>query len=151
MRATATSSSLVTLGYEGRSAGELVALMVGAGVSVVADVRLTPLSRKPGLSKRALSEQLAAADIRYVHLRGLGNPKDNRDGFRRGETDSRDRFRAVLGTDAGQDGLEQVRALMGQGHTVALLCFEHNPATCHRSLVAHELLRAGPHTGVVEL
>jgi hypothetical protein len=34
-------------------------------------VRLTPVSRKPGLSKTKLSEALAAVDIGYVHHRAV--------------------------------------------------------------------------------
>lgn len=70
---------LVTVGYEGRTAGELVVTLAEAGVDVLVDVRLTPLSRKPGLSKRQLADALAAAGVEYVHLPALGNPKDNRE------------------------------------------------------------------------
>jgi uncharacterized protein (DUF488 family) len=137
-------SSLVTVGYEGRSVLEVVDLLDAAGVSVLVDVRLTPLSRKPGLSKRGLAQQLADAGIEYMHLRSLGNPKDNRDGFRRGEPASWQRFRAVLSGDEGRDGLDQVRQLMRIGHTVALLCFEHDHDSCHRSLIVEELARTEP-------
>ncbi|PPJ18215.1 hypothetical protein C5E45_10195 [Nocardia nova] len=44
-------------------------LLAEAGVATVVDVRLTPISRKPGLSKTKLSAALAEAGIRYVHLR----------------------------------------------------------------------------------
>ncbi|MFE2500029.1 DUF488 family protein [Streptomyces scopuliridis] len=47
-------------------------------MSLVADVRLTPISRKPGFSKTRLPHALDEAGITYTHLRALGNPKDNR-------------------------------------------------------------------------
>jgi uncharacterized protein (DUF488 family) len=71
-----------------------------ADVRVLVDVRLTPLSRKPGLSKTKLSEALAAVGIKYVHHRALGNRRDNRAGFRAGEPDSRARYREVLDSAA---------------------------------------------------
>ncbi|WP_258081414.1 DUF488 domain-containing protein [Nocardia nova] len=64
-----TQNRLFTVGYEGRRADELVMLLAEAGVATVVDVRLTPISRKPGLSKTKLSAALAEAGIRYVHLR----------------------------------------------------------------------------------
>jgi hypothetical protein len=39
---------LLSVGYEGRTVDDLVDLLVAEGVEVVADVRLTPMSRKPG-------------------------------------------------------------------------------------------------------
>ena len=69
-------TALVTVGYEGRTATELVAVLAEAGVTVLADVRLTPLSRKPGLSKRKLADSLTAAGIEYLHLPALGNPAE---------------------------------------------------------------------------
>ncbi|WP_252446038.1 DUF488 domain-containing protein [Pseudonocardia humida] len=75
------SPALLTVGYEGRSVDDVVAGLVAQEVSLLIDVRLTPLSRKRGLSKRGLTEHLAAAGIEYLHLRALGNPVDNRDGL----------------------------------------------------------------------
>src|SRR5437773_2633547 len=87
---------LVSLGYEGRTAEQLVSELQSESVTVLVDVRLTPLSRKPGLSKRRLAALLADAGIRYVHLGALGNPKDNREAFRTGDRSSRSRFRDLL-------------------------------------------------------
>jgi hypothetical protein len=93
---TFQSTALYTVGYEGRTAGELVTLLSQAAVDVLVDVRLTPLSRKPGLSKRRLAAALAAAGVDYLHLPALGNPRDNRDAFRQRDPASRARFRALL-------------------------------------------------------
>src|SRR5258707_759886 len=74
-------SGLVGVGYEGRTVDELVAHLVAVGVSRLIDVRLTPISRKRGLSKTALGAALADVGIEYEHRRELGNPKTNRAGF----------------------------------------------------------------------
>jgi transcriptional regulator with XRE-family HTH domain len=66
---------LWSAGYEGRDIDSFVALLVDSRIGVVADVRLTPISRKKGFSKTRLGEALAEAGIEYTHLRGLGNPK----------------------------------------------------------------------------
>jgi hypothetical protein len=54
--------TLVSIGYEGKSVGDIVAQLLQQDVRVLVDVRLTPLSRKPGLSKTKLSQALAAPD-----------------------------------------------------------------------------------------
>ncbi|HEX3811727.1 MAG TPA: DUF488 domain-containing protein [Mycobacteriales bacterium] len=57
------TSPLVSLGYEGRGIDVLVSQLVEESVTVLVDVRLTPLSRKPGFSKRRLAEALSATGI----------------------------------------------------------------------------------------
>ena len=111
---------------------------------MLVDVRLNPISRKPGLSKTKLGAALADAGIKYVHLRELGNPKDNREGFRNGEPGARERFRTVLNGAEGSKALAHVGELLESG-VVALLCFEVDHRQCHRGLVADELLAQRPH------
>ena len=142
--------TLVSIGYEGKTASDLVAQLLEQDVRVLVDVRLTPLSRKPGLSKTKLSEALAAVGIAYIHHRALGNPKDNRAGFRAGEPASRARYREVLDSAAASDALAHVCELLEDG-AVALLCFEHNHAECHRDIVVRQLLKARPDAAVVHV
>ena len=54
---------LVSLGYEGRIVDELISAARRANVTVLVDVRQTPLSRKLGLSKRRLAAALEDAGI----------------------------------------------------------------------------------------
>ena len=130
-------------GYEGRSVDELVEDARREGVATVVDVRLNPISRKRGLSKTALAATLAAAGVEYVHLRALGNPKDNRAGFAETSTaeglHARHRFQAeVLTTLDAQDALRTIDQLQQRG-PVLLLCFEATEDCCHRSLVLEAL------------
>ena len=150
MTATTLSGSLVSVGYEGLSADELVATLVDQGVSVLVDVRLTPLSRKPGLSKTRLSEAVRGVGIEYVHLPGLGNPKENRDAFRRGEPESWEAFAQVLGSQRGQSALAHVAELL-DGGTVALLCLERDHTRCHRWAVIDRIARDRPGLCVAHL
>src|SRR4051794_3283563 len=69
---------LMTVGYEGRDAGELCEQLRRSSVDVLVDVRELPLSRRRGFSKSALRERLEAAGIVYAHDRRLGNPKTYR-------------------------------------------------------------------------
>ena len=133
----------MTISYEGRSADEVIEELRSSHVRVLIDVRLTPLSRKPGLSKRRLAESLEQAGIAYVHLPALGNPKENRASFRAGDPRSRTRFRALLRSPDAVVALEQVAALTASTR-VALLGFERDASECHRLLVSDELERRVP-------
>jgi uncharacterized protein (DUF488 family) len=142
--------SLVSVGYEGKTIDELVESLVAQNVQVLVDVRLTPLSRKPGLSKTKLTDALADAGIRYVHHRALGNPKDNRAGFRAGDPASIERYCDVLNGEAAGAALQHVVELL-DGGVVALLCFERDHAECHRAILARRLLKVRPNACVVHV
>ena len=146
----AATGTIVSIGYEGKTVEDLVVQLLEQDVRVLVDVRLTPLSRKPGLSKTKLCEALEAVGIGYVHHRALGNPKDNRAGFRAGEPESRARYREVLDTVAATDALGHVSELL-DGGVVALLCFEQNHAECHRDIVVRRLMKARPDATVVHV
>jgi hypothetical protein len=138
---------LVSVGYEGRDADDLVGFLRSAEVNVLVDVRLNPISRKPGLSKTKLAEVLAANGIGYIHYRELGNPKDNRDGFRAGKQSALNRFRALLQDEKAERALGHVSELLDR-EVVALLCFEHSHEACHRGLVAEALADRTPSLSV---
>ncbi|MBM9463433.1 DUF488 domain-containing protein [Aeromicrobium sp. YIM 150415] len=135
---------IVSIGYEGRTIEEFVDVLRDHQVSAVADVRLTPLSRKPGFSKTRLTAALAEAGIVYVHLRPLGNEKDNREPFWSGRVDeARATFRQRLSSPEPRAALAQLAELAGD-HAVAVLCFESDPARCHRHVVLDELAHDMP-------
>ncbi|MGW4550420.1 DUF488 family protein, N3 subclade [Streptomyces violaceorubidus] len=134
-RETKVAPGLWSAGYEGRDIDSFVASLLDSRIDVVADVRLTPISRKKGFSKTRLGEALAEAGIEYTHLRGLGNPKDNRAPFWDGRLDvGRARFRGVLRSEEAQTDLERLAEHARQAR-VAVLCFEKDESRCHRQVV----------------
>ncbi|MCY3786821.1 MAG: DUF488 domain-containing protein [bacterium] len=48
-------ATIVSVGYQGRTVDQLIDVLRGGGVEVLVDVRLNPISRKPGFSKKPLS------------------------------------------------------------------------------------------------
>jgi len=134
-REAKVAPGLWSAGYEGRDIDSFVASLLDSRIDVVADVRLTPISRKKGFSKTRLGEALAEAGIEYTHLRGLGNPKDNRAPFWDGRLDvGRARFRGVLRSAEAQTDLERLAEHARQSR-VAVLCFEKDESRCHRQVV----------------
>jgi uncharacterized protein (DUF488 family) len=108
-----------------------------ARVALLLDVREIALSRRKGFSKSALSQALATAGIDYRHERTLGSPKEIRHQLRADGDYSR-YFRDFREYLASQRKLLDHLAAELSG-TVVLLCYERNPAECHRSVVAQAL------------
>jgi uncharacterized protein (DUF488 family) len=131
----AAAPQLVSIGYEGRTSDELISALVDAEVDVVIDVRLNAISRKPGLSKSRLSASLRQVGIEYVHLRALGNPRDNREPFWSGRiADGVRRFRLFL-SEPGPAAELTLLVELAESRRVAVLCFERDHDRCHRQVV----------------
>ena len=126
---------IFTIGYEGATVAEFLAALQAAGVARVIDVRALPLSRRPGFSKTPLRAALAEAGIDYVHLRALGTPADGRAAARAGRQADLERIYAsqLELPEAIAQGA-QMLALAAEQPS-ALLCFEREPAGCHRKLL----------------
>lgn len=136
---SAVEPGLVSVGYEGRTVEDLVEVLVAQNVQVVADVRLTPLSRKPGLSKTKLSAALTEAGVEYVHLRPLGNPRENRAPFWSGAVVAGvRRFRELMQEPTSSACLDHL-AELARTRRVAVLCFERDHDRCHRQVVTDEV------------
>jgi uncharacterized protein (DUF488 family) len=131
---------LATIGYEGCTIASLLDTLQAAGVQLVVDVRAVTSSRRPGFSKNRLAENLATVRIGYLHLRGLGTPAEGRAAARAGRYDElRTIFGEHMETLAAQADLEALAELVRAGRRVCLLCYEHDPAHCHRTMVAEAL------------
>lgn len=141
---------LYSVGYEGRTAEQVVDTVRLAGVDTVMDVRLNPTSHKPGLSKKRLADGLAEAAIEYLHEPLLGNPSENREGFRNsGVNAARERFAELL-SNGSREAVEDLARLVGTS-TVALLCYEADASRCHRQVISDVLQLEDPTLMVIEL
>jgi uncharacterized protein (DUF488 family) len=133
-------AAIWTIGYQSRTPNDLIHALHEAGVELLVDVRIRPQSRKPGFSKRTLGAELEAAGIAYEHVGELGTPYPIRDHFRAGDIETGAKlYREHLLNDAS-DELEQL-AVRAADTPTALLCFEFQPAECHRRVITQELTR----------
>ena len=135
---------IFTIGYEGADASRFLSTLKDEGVATLADVRAVALSRKRGFSKSALREALAGQGIGYEHFVTLGTPKEGRQAARAGDADLMRRIYCdrVLATEPAQEALRDLEAL-AQEQPVCLLCFERDPAHCHRRILAQRLGERG--------
>lgn len=136
-------SVVYTIGYEGTDIDRFVATLKSAGIKQLADVRAVALSRKKGFSKKSLSERLEAEGIEYLHFIELGDPKLGREAARAGRYDE---FRAIYGehfeSEKAQESFRLLQSTVKE-HPTCLLCFERDPVTCHRSIVADRIAADG--------
>lgn len=135
------TTGIIGVGYEGLDLDAFVGRLLARGVDVLADVRLTPLSRKRGFSKRALAEAVSTAGIEYLHLRQLGNPKINRPGFAGARHEllaARGRYAELLDDEVAAAALDRLAQLAGSG-CVAVMCFEADEERCHRHVIMSEV------------
>jgi len=131
---------IFTIGYEGATQAELVAALKAAGVSQVLDVRAVPRSRKPGFSKNMLAAGLGEAGIDYVGFKALGTPPEGREAAHKGKWDEMARIYAVQ-LDTPEAGAEAAAMTeLAKEKPSALLCYERDPAHCHRTLLREAVL-----------
>jgi uncharacterized protein (DUF488 family) len=130
---------LATIGYERSTLPDFIATLQLANIDTLVDVRERAQSRRPGFSKKALQEALHKADIGYVHLPELGDPKDGREAARAGKMGLfQEIYRAVIAGTKAQEALSYLEEL-ASGKMICLMCFERDQKHCHRKIVAEQL------------
>ncbi len=134
-----------TIGHSTRSAQELLELLRQADVSLVADVRAFPSSRRhPQFNRPALAEYLCGAGIDYQHMPVLGGrrspvPDSPNGGWH--ETAFQG-YADHMATPEFQDALADLEAAARETPT-AIMCAEAVWWRCHRRLIADALVVRG--------
>src|ERR1700730_803280 len=132
---------IYTIGYEQTDITTFVGTLQDVGIELLADVRAVALSRKKGFSKTSLRHHLEAAGIQYEHFSQLGNPKEGRIAAKAGRKFRRIYSQHLKSIDS-QVALELL-ASRAMGSRTCLMCFERDPETCHRSIIAARLMAEG--------
>jgi uncharacterized protein (DUF488 family) len=109
---------IYTIGHSNFPISAFVALLQGAGVDVLVDVRSLPYSRyNPQFNRQALARALGEHGIEYrFGGKALGG-------------------RTTISVKAAlfRAKMAKIVAMAREGTTVALMCSERNPAQCHRA------------------
>ncbi|HRO68233.1 MAG TPA: DUF488 domain-containing protein [Pseudobdellovibrionaceae bacterium] len=125
------------LGFE---IDEFVSFLARKKIRRLIDVRKNPVSRKKGFSKNKLAEALSGKKIEYIHVPGLGVPKEWRKRAEKHEITRQEMFldyrKKVL--PAAREELALVQKLLEEKNSV-LLCYEADAADCHRRFAVEAL------------
>lgn len=133
----AKAKKLFTIGYEQTPAKAVLDELQHAGVKLLVDVRAIASSRRPGFSKSQLAAGLDERGISYIHLRGLGTPKEGRLAARSGDMKALSKiYHAHLKTPQARDEMDELAALVIQAGPVCILCYERDHNVCHRKFIA---------------
>lgn len=134
-------TTMHTVGHGTLSAEALVALLAGAGVGGLVDVRSFPGSRRnPHFGRDEMERWVPAAGIAYTWMRELGGRRRPANGSRHVAL-RHDAFRAYadhMETTDFLGGVEKLLALAEEGST-AVMCGESVWWRCHRRLLADHL------------
>jgi uncharacterized protein (DUF488 family) len=136
---------ILTVGHSNHEERRFLELLRGAGVELLADVRVNPRSRYPQFNRSALAASLESTGIGYVHLgKELG-------GRREPTADSpnagweQEWFRGYadhMATGEFSAGLSRLEEL-GRERRSAAMCAEADWRQCHRQLIADALAVRG--------
>jgi uncharacterized protein (DUF488 family) len=139
--------TVFTIGHSTREIGAFIALLRGAAVDCVADVRRFPFSRRhPQFNGAALAGALAEAGIGYRHFPALGGRRGGRHDGASPHTLWRE---AAFRNYADYAETSEFRAAfaalrrLAEMHTVAVMCAEALWWRCHRRIIADYLIAAG--------
>jgi len=133
----AKAKKLFTIGYEQTPAKAVLDELAQAGVKLLIDVRAVASSRRPGFSKTQLAAGLDERGIAYLHLRGLGTPKEGREAARSGKYDVLEKiYTRHLKTMQAKEELDELSALVKKSGPVCILCYERDHQHCHRRWIA---------------
>jgi uncharacterized protein (DUF488 family) len=134
---------LLSVGHSNHELAFFLALLDGAGVTAIADVRSSPFSRRlPHFSRPQLEPVLRERGIAYVFLGGQlgGRPADEGlydDEGEAGRVVNYERVRATGPFGAGLERLERG----AEKYAIAMLCGEEDPLDCHRGLMITPALK----------
>jgi uncharacterized protein (DUF488 family) len=134
-----------TIGHSTHPLDTFAALLTGAGVARIADVRRTPRSaRNPQFNRESLAAELPRRGIDYRHLPALGGRRHARPDSPNGGWEH-PAFRGYADyalTGEFGAGLAELRTL-AQERPTAVMCAESLWWRCHRRLIADRLTALG--------
>jgi len=139
------SPLVCTIGHSNRPIEEFIELLRLNEIECVLDIRTVPKSRhNPQFNRDALPGSLAAANIGYRHIAGLGGlrharPDSPNQGWRNAS------FRGYADYMQTPEFAENADAVAELARTTrcVLMCAEAVPWRCHRSMVADALIVRG--------
>lgn len=145
-------SAVYTIGFTRKTAEEFFALLTGAGVETLVDVRLHNRSQLAGFAKQGDLRWFARelAGIEYVPAPELAPSQELFDAFKKhgGSWKTFEQgFRQLMGERGAYESFD--REVLRR--SACFLCSEAAPEYCHRRLVAEGLAATEPGLEVVHL
>ncbi len=129
---------LFTIGHSTHDTEHFIELLQQHGVNAVCDVRSNPYSHyNPQYNRKRIASEIRNHGIDYIFLgEELGARNDNSNCY----VDDKIQFGKLAAEPLFQWGLTRLKKGMRQ-YSVALMCAEKDPITCHRTILVTRQLR----------
>ncbi|MFA7370906.1 MAG: DUF488 domain-containing protein [Sphaerochaetaceae bacterium] len=147
----AAPKGLYTVGYEGITIEDFINKLIKNNIKRVIDVRGNPNSRKREFAKNSLAASLARVGIEYIGMKEIGVPnKIKREYLKAGRKEELFQWYEENVLVNSKPLIKEINTLTKEVNTV-LVCYEANPADCHRSHLATFCKRELPALTVTHL
>jgi uncharacterized protein (DUF488 family) len=133
----AMSPTLYSIGHSDHSLEDFCALLRRHAIDAIADVRSNPYSRRhPQFNREPLKAALREAGVSYAFLgRECGARSQDPSCYAQGRV----QYERLARTALFREGLSRIRA-GADNFTLALMCAEKDPLTCHRTILVGRAL-----------
>lgn len=129
---------IYTIGHSTHTTDEFLSLLKRHAVTAVADVRSSPYSRfNPQFNRETLEKELKSHRIAYVYLGDCLGPRSGDPGC---YIDGKAAYHLIAETELFRQGIGRLKKGMKQ-HTIALMCSEKDPVSCHRMILVCRSLK----------
>ncbi len=129
-----TEATIYTIGYATKSLSTFIQQLKDHSIDVIADVRSVPYSKVfHDYHQENIKAQLSKQAIRYVYLGDELGPR-SKDPLHYDET-GQVQFDLLMKSALFSQDVERLAVGLNKGLSIALMCAEKDPATCHRSLL----------------
>jgi len=124
--------TIYTIGHSTHTTEAFLRLLNLHAITAVGDVRSSPYSRfNPQFNRETLQKELKACRIAYVYLGDCLGPRvDDPACCINGKAE----YHLIAETDQFAQGISRLKKGM-TGHTIALMCSEKDPVSCHRMIL----------------
>ena len=128
------NTPLYTIGYATKPIEIFISQLQQHGITVVADIRSVPYSNAFfDYHQEAIIEHLNSHGIRYVYLGDELGPRSKDPAHY--DDSGQIQFDRLMASALFTQGIQRLAKGQQRGFTIALMCAEKDPATCHRSLL----------------
>ena len=132
------NTDIFTIGHSTHEIGTFMKLLTDNSIDLICDVRSSPYSQyNPQFNREVLKKSLQENEIKY-HFMGfeLGGRTNNPAHLK----DGRVQYQKIAETEKFNGGLKKLIHL-AEKHTVAIMCSEKDPLTCHRAILVGRQLQ----------
>lgn len=127
-------NSLYTIGYATKPITTFIEQLKHYDIQVVADIRSVPYSNAfYDYHQEAIESHLKQHHIRYVYLGNELGPRSKEDDHY--DNTGQVQFDRLMQSTLFLSGIDRLYTGLEKSFSIALMCAEKDPATCHRSLL----------------